>query len=481
MAAYKGKHPKKRPPKKPWWKYQAKASKRPPKPNSVDVAVRATWNRLRVDGISSTDFHNVFRFDRVESRTPGVNVPSYRKRILKHESATSSFDGTKFSFLSKSYSGKGRFANPTEPPPKPNSFVGTVWGTGDGVSLSSNVPTTPPSFSGTAYTSAYNQAVQGLYDAIRSIESPVGLGEDIGEYHQTVNLFKRGLSGLQDLIQYTSTNHANILKKGAQWNNAKRVAKSLGALVTEYRFGIAPLAKEIGEGAAAIVSDRYLDAFVSFKAKGKATSAVEKTDSTYGSFPALHVRGITHQTAKVRYKGEYRIRGDGGSDYLRSVGLTWREFTPTVYNLLPYSFLLDYVLNFHTFVEALSVPWANVAWCVSSERMDETYTAWYDFRQSDQNVLFTLQNQKPGLFKATASGVRRRAVSSIPFPTLQWQTPSVRSLQNTAAVLASKLPVIGNLTKRILRSPSGKALDYEFNLVARDRNLKVPYPFHRAP
>jgi len=479
MAAYKGKHPKK--PKKPWWRYQVKASKREPKPNSVDVAVRATWNRTRVDKTSYQLFQNAFRFDRVQSRTPGPNVPGYRKKILKHESATSDFDGTKFSYVSKSYYGKGRYVNPTEPPPSINSFTGTVWGNGDGISLSSNTPSTPPPFSGTAYVSAYNQAVQGLYDAIRSMESPVGLGEDIGEYHQTVNLFKRGLSGLQDLIQYASTNHANILKKGAQWNNAKRVAKSLGALVTEYRFGIAPLAREIGEGAAAIVSDRYLDAFVSFKAKGKATSAVEKTEGTYGSFPALHVRGITHQTAKVRYKGEYRIRGDGGSDYLRSVGLTWREFIPTVYNLLPYSFLLDYVLNFHTFVEALAVPWANVAWCVSSERMDETYTAWYDFRPADQNALFTLRTNEPGWFKASASGVRRRAVTNIPFPVLQWQTPSVRQLQNTAAVLASKLPVIGNLTKRILRSPSGKALDYEFNLVARDRNLKVPYPFHRAP
>jgi hypothetical protein len=422
-----------------------------------------------------------FRTSRVESRTPGANAPSYKEKIKRHESATSNFDATKFSYVSKSYFGKGRYVNPTEPPPNVNSFVGTVWGNGDGIGLTSNIPTTPPPFSGTAYVSAYNQAVQGLYDAIRSIESPVGLGEDIGEYHQTVNLFKRGLSGLQDLIQYTSTNHVNILKKGAQWNNAKRVAKSLGALVTEYRFGIAPLAKELGEGAAAIVSDRYLDAFVHFYAKGSASSAVEQGSGTYGSFPSLRVRGITHTTAKVRYKGEYRIRGDGGSSYHRSLGLTWREFVPTVYNLLPYSFLLDYVLNLHTFVEALAVPWANVAWCVSSERMDETYTAWYDFRQSDQNSLFTLQNIQPGYFKATASGVRRRAVSSIPFPVLRWQKPSVRQLQNTAAVLASKLPVIGNLTKRILRSPSGKALDYEFNLVARDRNLKVPYPFHRAP
>lgn len=479
---YKGKHPRRNKRKnRIHWIFP----KKKPKTDgsySNDVSIRATCTRWRVDKVSSTQFFHAFRFSRQQSRSPGGNVPGYKDKIKRHISATSPFQATKFSYASKSYFGKGRYANPTEPPPKPNSFVGTLYGNGDGASLSSNVPTTPPVFSGTAYTSAYNQAVQKLYDTIRGLESSVtGTGEDLGDYHQTINLFKRGLGGLQDLIGYVARNHENILKKGVQWNNAKRTVKSLGSLVTEYRYGIEPLAKDLGEGAAALQTSRYLDAFVPFSVKGKATSFVEKTDTTYESFPSVHVRGITATEQMVRFKGEYHVRGDGGSDYARSVGLTWREFIPTIYNLIPYSFLLDYVTNLHTFVEAVAVPWAGVAWCVKTERSKETYTALYDFRSADQNSLFTLQQQTPGYFKATATGVRRSETLSIPFPILEWQKPSRRQLENTLALVASKLPVLGSLTKRLLRSPSGKTLDNEFRLAVRHTIPKVPYPFHRAP
>jgi hypothetical protein len=64
----------------------------------------------------------------------------------------------------------------------------------------------------------------------------------------------------------------------------------------------------------------------------------------------------------------------------------------------------------------------------------------------------------------------------MPRPSLQVLRPSDRQLTNVIALLASRLPVLGSLTKKILRSPSGKSLDYKFRLATRDRNLKRPYP-----
>lgn len=462
------------------WTYTSGRLKRP---TSVSVSVRAYSQANRYWTQSATDVvKDVFTATRVRSRTPGANPTNFRYKIANHISATSSFDATKFWYNAKQYRGKARLiAAP--------AYWGTGdrisscerFGTGDGYSLISDLPTTPPLFSGSTYTSAYNLAVQRLYDTIREMESHVQTGETIGEYKQTIKLLKRGLGGLRDLIDHVSKDHVKILKKEQAWNNTKRMAKSLADLTLEYRFGIEPLAKVLGEGAGAIQSDSYMEAFLPFSVSGKAISTIEENNTTWGAFPTMHLRTLRDSEQKVRFKGEYRLRSkEDGPSYARSLGLTWRELTPTLYNLCPYSFLLDYVVNLHTFIETLAVPFSSVAWCVRTERSQEVNRRLYDFRNGDQNVLFMLEDSEAGYFQAGATGIRRREQVSLPMPILQWKKPSKRALENILALVAGRLPIIGSLTKRILRSPSGKSLDNEFRLAVRDRNLKVPYPFHSA-
>lgn len=471
--------------KRPVTGWYPKPSK-PAKDTSVAVAVRAYSAQLKLransqDLPSSEKVNTVFNILRVKSRTPGQNVPNYRVKIKQHQSATSSFDATKFSWDCKNYYGKIKRASPSRPSETDVLVSAERTGNGDGYSVFSDCPTTPPSFSGSAFTTANNLAVQRLYDTIRQMESHVSTGETLGEYNQTINLFKRGLGGIRDLMSYVSVNHKRILEKGAQWNNMKRTAKSLADLTLEYRFGIEPLAKVLGEGAGAIQRDSYMEAILPFSVSGKANSAVQEYNESWESFPTLHLRTVNDNEFKVRFKGEYRLRSvSDGPSYARSLGLTWREFVPTIYNLIPYSFLLDYVVNLHTFVETVAVPYANVAWCVRTDRARRTNRRFYSFLNGEQNPLFYLHSQTPGYLNMTATGVRRREQSELPLPILQWKKPSKRALENTLALVAGRLPVIGNLTKRILRSPSGKSLDNEFRLATRASNLKVPYPYHSA-
>lgn len=476
---YKGKKRRKR----PWGDtYRFPHPKRPKRPDTVAVNVSAyshqRHRRIKPGSVELSSEY--FKVNRVNSRTPGASVPGYRNKIRMHMSATSPFDGTKFKYTAKNYYLAIRYNGPNSASDSGRLVVAERFGNGDGLSWFSNQPSTPPVLSGPTFDSASNLAVQKLYDTIRQMESHVQTGETIGEYKQTINLFKRGLGGLRDLLEYTSKNHVNILKKGAQWNNAKRTAKSLADLTLEYRFGIKPLAMVLGEGAGAVQSDRYMEAFLPFSVKGKATSSTLVTNGSYGGFPRIHIYGRTDNEFKVRFKGDYRIRSaDAGPNYARSLGLTWREFIPTIYNLIPYSFLLDYVSNLHTFIETVAVPFTNVAWCVRTDRSTQHHVRNYTALGGEQPLNYVIDVIDPGYFDSQATGIRRREQLSLPMPTLRWQKPSKRALENTLALVVGRLPVIGNLTKRILRSPSGKTLDNEFRLASRGSDHKVPYPFHR--
>lgn len=476
---YEGKKRRKRKGLRLYWPPTPKRQKRP---DSIAVAVSAyshqRHRRIKPGSVELSSQY--FKVNRVNSRTPGASVRDWRGKIKRHESATSPFDGTKFSYESKRYYVSIRYNGSNSTNDAGRLVLAERFGTGDDYSWSSDQPTTPPPFSGSTFTSASNQAVQKLYDVIRQMESHVQTGETIGEYKQTINLFKRGLGGLRDLLDYTSRNHEHILKRGMQWNNAKRTAKSLADLTLEYRFGIKPLAMVLGEGAAAVQSDRYMEALLPFSVKGKAASAVQDYDDRFGGFPSVHMRTITQTEFMTRFKGEYRLRSaDIGPNYARSLGLTWREFVPTLYNLIPYSFLLDYVSNLHTLIETVAIPFTNVAWCVRTDRSKVRNLRNYSGLPGDQPPTYVIDVNDPGYFNSQATGVRRREQLSLPMPTLQWQKPSKRALENTLALVVGRLPVIGSLTKRILRSPSGKSLDNEFRLASRGTIHKVPYPFHR--
>jgi hypothetical protein len=336
-----------------------------------------------------------------------------------------------------------------------------------------------PGFVGDGYKSAHNEAVQRLYDVIRSIESPSQTGEDIGEYKQTVNLIRRPAKGILDLTSYLVNNHTSLLKK-ARVNNIKRVAKSLADLTLEYRYGIKPLLSTLAEATVALQNRDIISDFHRFNVKGKGVTATDVMSGWQGSGVIQRkTRTVTRTSYTVRYKGEYRTDHNVDTrSFNASLGLTWREVLPTLYNLCPYSFLLDYVVNLHSFLEVLSVPWTNVAWCNKTQRgVAQEFWQELDVRTVASSI-YTIKSFSPSRYDYLSSQVVRTNQTTIPLPQLQVRYPSVKQLQNVGALVASRLPVIGILTKKLNRSSGGR-LDREFKLATRDRNLRIPYPFHR--
>lgn len=342
-----------------------------------------------------------------------------------------------------------------------------------------------PSFTGATYQRAANLAIDRLYDKLRSLESPAMLGETLGEYRETHRMLRRPARGLANLTDYVSRNHLALLKK-AKWNTLKQTAKSLSDLTLEWRFGVSPLIKDLESAAEALATrDLVLRDRVLFNVSGKAEDTLSvNTNSVVvqSILNGFRVERRVSEKYKVRYKGAYTYTCQGDKlSFNQSLGLTWREAIPTLYNLIPYSFLVDYFVNLDTFVNSVAVPWRQVAWCVKTQRGSgyQTFRPVYQDRNVSGNTIRQLLYYRYGHLQIQGTRVERSNQTSLPLPTLEWKVPSTRQLTNIVALLGSRLPVLRSLTKATRKRLPGLEQEYRVTLLKRGSMAKVPYPFHR--
>jgi hypothetical protein len=81
------------------------------------------------------------------------------------------------------------------------------------------------------------------------------------------------------------------------------------------------------------------------------------------------------------YKGLLRASTDFQSWDHKDLGFTLSEFVPTVWELIPYSFLVDYFTNFGEVVSAVSYPRSNFRWIMKwtiTDRKDELLAPWME-------------------------------------------------------------------------------------------------------
>jgi hypothetical protein len=404
----------------------------------------------------------------------GVQLPAHKALIKDVRPASTPMTSTRFTVKSKS--SRVQTVRVVETTMPTAIIAETVVTNRSSTYAVTGIPTTPPAFSGSSYNTAYNKAVSKLYDQIRNFESHANVGEDLGEISQTVRLLGKPLSGIQNLLAYSIRNHLSLLKK-ARWNNLKQIARGLGSTVVEYRYGIEPLINTLAEATVSLQNRDRLAFYSPFRAVGRDTTETlqPQAEDVYGT-ARIFWSSTIYQEHKVMFEGVFGAESQPDQySYAQSLGLTWREALPTLYNLIPYSFLLDYVVNLNQFIESVAVPWGSVRWCNMTERSSNRRLV--VGVKGGSSTSHNVRSFTSGFLDTKATGVRRSDHSSgIPLPHFAVKRPSNRHLVNTASLLAANLPVIGNLTRALLKNKKTKDLDRHFTDINRDYKLRVPYP-----
>lgn len=296
--------------------------------------------------------------------TTGDNNTDYRRRIPARKSATTVLSGIKkttnnpvagyaycklYNSISKQFE------------------YGVLSGTLVDMTLIST--SDPSSF---VITSVQNQVIQDINSQIRgatkSLQGLVSLGE-MGETVRMLNGLGRSLFGkTQDYLR--------DLSKIARHLTPQNLMRTVSGKWLEYRFGVRPLVSDISGFIDACYQARYgRPPVVLIRAQGKSS---EKNPSTTSS--RAEQRHLIVTTAEKQFNYGFRIYGVVGladnyvPPFRQDFGLTLDEFAPTLWELIPYSFLADYVLNLGAIIDGYSLNRSGVHWLNQGELREFTCT-----------------------------------------------------------------------------------------------------------
>lgn len=192
----------------------------------------------------------------------------------------------------------------------------------------------------------------------------------LGELTETLRMLKRPGQGLRKGLDDYLT---NVTKRSRR---AKR--SSLPGIVSdtwlEHVFGWQPLLSDIRDAGTALNTnrDRLAGSYTRISGKGMEESASFSgplDNSGFGYGLRYTYRRLTTDIVSVRYYGEVGAVCDNPIEANTDLfGVSWGDVVPSVWELIPYSFLVDYFSNIGDVLDAWSVRRAMFTWCARSTR-----------------------------------------------------------------------------------------------------------------
>nr|UJQ84920.1 MAG: hypothetical protein 1 [Leviviridae sp.] len=323
-----------------------------------------------------------------------------------------------------------------------------------------------PGIPGALLNDAKNAAAIGIRQRIGKETTTISGGVILGELRETIHMIRHPAESINRLLtKFVRDRELNLKRaqklrvRNAKLKSRKRmpipgytvkngnlretsdtIAKSWLELV----FGLDPFMSDIAsilEAALPVYSEPKIKR-LQFTAQ--ADSSTSEASVTMPSGSSIEVPTFTEVTDEVscRYVVGYKVEIQGVQSGWRKVieqsGFNLREIIPTIWELLPWSFLIDYVSNIGDVIAANAVSLSNVAWSylvtrrkskrVISALCSKAKVASWDFRAK-------FVNGNDYLSSSSIVEVKREA-ASIPFGELRFSLPDrKRQYQNMAALL----------------------------------------------
>lgn len=283
--------------------------------------------------------------------------------------------------------------------------------------------TTNPTDMSFPYETADNQALSKFHDKINSAFRSIMSGESIGEMRETVSMIRhRGSTLYKGQFSYLSK--VMKLRKGRL---AARLLRDAADLWLEFMYGWKPLVHDIEDAI------RALNAIPAPSAHIRAVATVNETvvneKFSYSSIGGVYADFRRHdsRSSKVIYRGKVSI-GNEDQWQVKNVGFAPSDFLPTVYELIPWSFLIDYFSNLQSIVNAVSNLSVRVDWWNRTVRREKIRK--YSFVRaygtnfgSSATTICKIVSPGATLFKARRVD-RSPGTTGLPFPALVLSLPT---------------------------------------------------------
>jgi len=308
-------------------------------------------------------------------------------------------------------------------------------------------------------SSTDSQAAVKFYKAIRQEAVQVSGPTFVGELGEALHMIRRPAGALYG--------HARDYTRAVQ--KAKRASptgwrQKLGGLWLEYSFGWVPLISDLEDGAKAwlrlgkVPRIRKLSrGFETYYDRSNELDPVyDHGTRPYCGAPQLlvHSEAILKETVSVRYKGALKAQAEMTQwDNWALFGFTPSEFIPTAWELLPWSFLVDYFTNIGDILSCVVTDTKNLVYVNKTIRTTTEYSGQLScdpaaLAKSYGPDWITSLGGNPGKFELKRKDVIRTSGSGITFPTLRFSGDlSNGQLGNIAALLAQARTVHPQVSK----------------------------------
>jgi len=347
------------------------------------------------------------------------NSPSWRSRIAQGLNATGTLTGV----MQEVESTPGHFYHKNVIFPD-SDFQFTDHTVLNGFLLTADFPTVPLGDT----TKADNRALMEYLSKARDAQTTLQGGVVLGELGQTL----RGITRRSELIYKGLNDYLLAIRKRRWPKSSRRKRDALADYWLEWSFGWKPLVSDIDAAANLLATDRsFLSSDVFIKTRGEEMFTQE-----------TNAPSVTHYQWRVRQKTLHQVQYYG--KVLRAApnaifghgvtpsGFDSSNWLPTVWELIPYSFLVDYFSNIQEVVSSWAFNRCTIRWLSRTARIHN----WNETYEGRPESTFSTAVFNPGYTAAIVRTVNRQALSSFPQVTLEFEIPGLSFKWLNMAALA---------------------------------------------
>lgn len=348
----------------------------------------------------------------------GSSVPWYQRKLKLALQATSSLNGSKITVSSTpgsivyKYSVGPAASNYRHRERSGHLCENIGWAT---------APSSPDA------TTADNVAREKFYSRYRSSQTSFQGGVALGELRETLRMLRNPAKELRNRVGSLYSTILRNKRRAGRTNSSKN--RYLSQTWLEGSFGWMPLINDI-KGAYETLEKRggYLNRniVVIVGRHSTTTSSVIPSAVSYGS-GGLNYSAAARQelTCDVKYRGAIVCKAEHPfTSEARLWGFSPDNIVPTVWELVPYSFLIDYFTNVGKVIDAWSMVHCSLAWGARTERRLGIRQV-VDARSSNSKPQYAIHQEtfNIGNWRSENKTVIRTPINTVPIPDFRFKLP----------------------------------------------------------
>lgn len=345
-------------------------------------------------------------------------MPHYRQKIKMAEQATTSFQAEQTTVSSRDGRALYEFMTGNNPATgyRFRERTGSLF---NGI----GIPSVPHS---SELATAENIAREKFYARYRSTQTAFQGGTALGELRETLSMLR---SPAKSLRKRVGDLYDRILRnKGKAGRTTNSRNRYLSETWLEHSFGWTPLINDIKDAHSLLEKRKdYLDRnIVVIHGRHSTTSETVSSGPSFGAGFLQYVssKKLTN-TSEVWYRGAIKCSTNQPyTSEARLWGFSPDNIIPTVWELIPYSFLIDYFTNIGKVIDAWSVRKCHLSWGARTERQVGILQL-VDARSTNNLAVFKILQQafSPGDWRSEAKRVKRLPINSVPIPDFRFKLP----------------------------------------------------------